>query len=82
MTQPTLETDYLVIGAGAVAMAFVDSLLSEDPAARVLMVDHQHRLGGHWNDAYPSFDCTSLRSGMAWRRASSATAPRTKTVSM
>ena len=53
MTQPTLETDYLVIGAGAVAMAFVDTLLSEDPAATVLMVDRHHRPGGHWNDAYP-----------------------------
>ena len=53
MTQPTLETDYLVIGAGAMAMAFVDTLLTEDPAATVLMVDRQHRPGGHWNDAYP-----------------------------
>jgi hypothetical protein len=48
-----LETDYLVIGAGATAMAFVDSLLSESPDAQVLMVDRQHRPGGHWNDAYP-----------------------------
>ena len=48
-----LETDYLVIGAGATAMAFVDSLLSESPDTQVLMVDRQHRPGGHWNDAYP-----------------------------
>ena len=47
------ETDYLVIGTGATAMAFVDTLLDEQPAATVLMVDRLHRPGGHWNHAYP-----------------------------
>ncbi|WP_271409582.1 FAD/NAD(P)-binding protein [Pseudomonas sp. Q1-7] len=47
-----LETDYLVIGAGAAAMAFVDTLLSESDAT-VLMVDRHASPGGHWNDAYP-----------------------------
>lgn len=47
-----IETDYLVIGAGATAMAFVDTLLSESDA-RIVMVDRHHRPGGHWNDAYP-----------------------------
>ncbi len=50
-TQP-IETDYLVVGAGATAMAFVDTLLSETDA-QVVMVDRHHRPGGHWNDAYP-----------------------------
>jgi cation diffusion facilitator CzcD-associated flavoprotein CzcO len=47
-----IETDYLVIGAGAAGMAFVDALI---PAcdADVVMVDRRHRPGGHWNDAYP-----------------------------
>ncbi len=49
----TLVADYLVIGAGAAAMAFVDTLLSESADATVLMVDRQHRPGGHWNAAYP-----------------------------
>ncbi|MDE3739053.1 NAD(P)/FAD-dependent oxidoreductase [Pseudomonas resinovorans] len=47
-----LEVDYLVIGAGAAAMAFVDTLLSESDAT-VLMVDRHAQPGGHWNDAYP-----------------------------
>ena len=47
------ETDYLVIGTGATAMAFADTLLDEQPEARVLMVDRLHRPGGHWNHAYP-----------------------------
>jgi hypothetical protein len=50
---PDLHTDYLVVGAGASAMAFVDVLLTESPGARVVMVDRQHRPGGHWLDAYP-----------------------------
>lgn len=49
----SLETDYLVVGAGATAMAFVDTLLTENADATVLMVDRHHRPGGHWNDAYP-----------------------------
>lgn len=48
-----LESDYLVIGTGATAMAFVDTLLDEQPDATVLMVDRLHRPGGHWNHAYP-----------------------------
>lgn len=47
-----LETDYLVVGAGAVGMAFVDTLLDECDS-KVIMVDNHHQPGGHWNDAYP-----------------------------
>ena len=52
MTMPPIETDYLVIGAGAIGMAFVDSLLSSS-SADIVMVDPHHRPGGHWNEAYP-----------------------------
>lgn len=48
-----IETDYLVVGAGASAMAFVDAVLSGSPGARVVMVDRRHGPGGHWLDAYP-----------------------------
>lgn len=47
-----LETDYLVVGAGASGMAFTDTLIGETDA-EVLMVDRRHRPGGHWNDDYP-----------------------------
>jgi hypothetical protein len=47
-----IETDYLVVGAGASAMAFVDALLAGSDA-RVVLVDRRHRPGGHWLDAYP-----------------------------
>ena len=53
MSTTDIVTDYLVIGTGATAMAFVDTLLSEQADATVVMVDRQHRPGGHWNDAYP-----------------------------
>ncbi len=47
-----IDTDYLVIGAGAAGMAFADSLITESDAD-VVMVDRRHAPGGHWNDAYP-----------------------------
>ena len=53
MSQAPLEADYVVVGGGASAMAFVDTLLSEHASATLLMVDRHHRPGGHWNDAYP-----------------------------
>lgn len=47
-----IETDYLVVGAGASGMAFVDALTAHRDV-EVLMVDRRHRPGGHWLDAYP-----------------------------
>jgi NAD(P)-binding Rossmann-like domain len=52
MSMSPIETDYLVIGAGAIGMAFVDTLLT-DSDAHVVLVDRHHRPGGHWNEAYP-----------------------------
>jgi DNA polymerase IIIc chi subunit len=47
-----IETDYLVVGAGAAGMAFTDALIA-DSDAEVVMIDRRHAPGGHWNDAYP-----------------------------
>lgn len=47
-----LETDYLVIGAGAAGMAITDALLTHSDAT-VTIVDRRHAPGGHWIDAYP-----------------------------
>jgi hypothetical protein len=47
-----VETDYLVVGAGAMGVAFVDSLI-EHSDANVVMVERRHRAGGHWLDSYP-----------------------------
>lgn len=46
------ETDYLIIGAGAVGLAFADTLLDEDPDCHITLVDKHAAPGGHWNDAY------------------------------
>lgn len=48
----TISADYLVIGAGAMGMAFVDTLLS-DTNATAAIVDRYHTPGGHWTIAYP-----------------------------
>jgi hypothetical protein len=47
-----ITTDYLVVGAGASALAFADVLVAES-AAEVTVVDRRHATGGHWLDAYP-----------------------------
>src|SRR6478735_3324582 len=49
---PEIECDYLVVGAGASGMAFVDALIARSDA-EVVLVDRRHRPGGHWNDDYP-----------------------------
>jgi hypothetical protein len=48
----SIEADYLVIGAGATGMAFVDTLVHESDAT-VVIVDRGHAPGGHWTVAYP-----------------------------
>jgi hypothetical protein len=47
-----IDTDYLVVGAGAAGLAFADALIAESDAD-VVIVDRRDRPGGHWNDAYP-----------------------------
>jgi len=49
----TYETDYLIVGAGAVGLAFADTLLDENPDCHITIVDKHAKPGGHWNDAYP-----------------------------
>jgi hypothetical protein len=51
-TPVLLEADYVIVGAGAVGLAFADTLLSET-AATIIVIDRRARPGGHWNDAYP-----------------------------
>ncbi|MBC7605214.1 MAG: NAD(P)/FAD-dependent oxidoreductase [Ramlibacter sp.] len=46
-----METDYLIIGSGAVGMSFADTLLDECDA-HITIVDRHSKPGGHWNDAY------------------------------
>jgi hypothetical protein len=47
-----IDADYLVVGAGGMGMAFVDTLIAETDA-RVVIVDRYHAPGGHWTLAYP-----------------------------
>lgn len=47
-----LNTDYLVVGAGASGLAFADTLIAESEA-EILLVDRRHDPGGHWCDTYP-----------------------------
>jgi hypothetical protein len=47
-----VDTDYLVVGAGATGLAFVDSLVAEADV-QVIVIDRQPAPGGHWLHAYP-----------------------------
>ena len=47
-----LDTDYLVVGAGAMGMAFTDALV-DHADVHVTLVDRRHAAAGHWLDAYP-----------------------------
>ncbi|UVF78019.1 NAD(P)-binding protein [Gordonia mangrovi] len=48
----TITTDYLVVGAGAMGMAFTDALV-DHADVHVTLVDRRHTAGGHWLDTYP-----------------------------
>jgi cation diffusion facilitator CzcD-associated flavoprotein CzcO len=52
MVMRSIETDYLVVGAGAMGMAFTDALI-DNADVHVTLVDRRHAAGGHWGDAYP-----------------------------
>lgn len=47
-----VDVDYLVVGAGAMGMGFVDALI-DHADVRVAMVDRRDGVGGHWRHAYP-----------------------------
>jgi hypothetical protein len=47
-----LNTDYLVVGAGASGLAFADTLMAESDAD-IVLVDRRLEPGGHWCDTYP-----------------------------
>jgi len=48
----SLTTDYLVIGAGASGMAFIDEILHGSKDNKIILVDTRAQAGGHWIDAY------------------------------
>jgi putative NAD(P)-binding protein len=50
--QVLVNTDYLVVGAGATGLAFVDALAAAADV-EVTLVDRQPAPGGHWLHAYP-----------------------------
>ena len=63
MSIQQLECDYLVIGAGATGLAFVDELIHKSRNIKVILVDKRAKPGGHWVDAY-SF--VRLHQPAAW----------------
>ncbi|KPQ05712.1 MAG: putative flavoprotein involved in K+ transport [Rhodobacteraceae bacterium HLUCCA12] len=56
-----LEADYVIVGVGAMGMAFADELLSASDATMII-VDQRPQPGGHWNDGYPFLRLHGARS--------------------
>lgn len=52
MPTNALTVDYLIIGAGAMGMAFADVLVSESDST-MAVVDRHDTPGGHWTVSYP-----------------------------
>ena len=51
MNDRELIADYVIVGAGAVGMAFADTLLDNSDAS-MIVIDRREKAGGLWNDAY------------------------------
>ena len=47
-----METDYLVVGAGAMGLAFADALHKEQPQSKIVIIEKRALPGGHWVDDY------------------------------
>mmetsp|Transcript_25165 Transcript_25165/g.37185 ORF Transcript_25165/g.37185 Transcript_25165/m.37185 type:complete len:569 (+) Transcript_25165:70-1776(+) len=51
-TPVLLKCDYLIVGAGASSLAFLDTILTENPSLKIILVDQKAVPGGHWVDDY------------------------------
>ena len=74
MTTRRVETDYLVVGAGAMGMAFTDALV-DHADVHVTLVDRRCAAGGHWQDAYPFVQLHQASLFYGSRRPCSGAAP-------
>jgi len=53
MSKISLSTDYLIVGAGAMGMSFLEELITTSKDVEAIIVDSRSAPGGHWNHAYP-----------------------------
>lgn len=47
-----LSADFVIVGSGAIGMAFADIIMTESDATMII-IDRYAKPGGHWNVAYP-----------------------------
>eukprot|EP00439_Symbiodinium_sp_Y106_P089641 s1_g2177.t1 len=47
-----LNADFVIVGSGAIGMAFADIIMTESDATMII-IDRYAKPGGHWNVAYP-----------------------------
>ena len=47
---PELNTDYLIIGAGALGVGFLDEIIRNSEDLQAVIVDVRDKPGGHWSE--------------------------------
>merc|ERR1712013_724153 len=52
MSVTPLVTDYMIVGAGAMGMSFLEELITSSKDVEAIIIDTRAAPGGHWNDAY------------------------------
>ena len=45
-----LSTDYLIIGAGALGLGFLDEIIRNSEDIQAIIVDVRDKPGGHWSE--------------------------------
>jgi len=52
MAAETFETNYLIVGAGAMGMAFLEEMILNSDTKECIIIDKRSGVGGHWRDSY------------------------------
>jgi len=62
----SLETNYLIAGAGANGMLFLEGLINGTEDKTAIIVDKRDGVGGHWRDSYDfvALQCSTSGYGM------------------
>jgi len=65
-----ISCDYFIVGSGAASLSYIDTLLTELPSVKIVLIDQKAAPGGHWNDAYGfvKLHAPSLLYGIASRQ--------------
>ena len=74
-----ISTDYLIVGAGAMGMGFLDELVTCSQLEAVI-VDTRDKPGGHWNQVqYVTVQYSTVHTGTRHTPSCGSTSPHSTT---